>query len=675
MSKLMDMNSVKINTSRSGFDLSSKLLYSAKAGELLPVFCQEVIPSEKKRIKFQNFTRTQPVNTAAFTRLREYFDFFFVPYAQLWKQWRTFAVQIDDNNIYASDINNSQKVGDVHPYFSYKQVADYVSTLYRAAQFGATSSNSNETAFNALGYLRAPLTCKLLQYLGYGDFDFYYKHGYTEDRYELDVDDPVHYPSGKADFYDPNNVPLNPFPLLAYQKIYQDFYRDSQWEKSSPQTYNLDYIVGDGTDMQIPVESIDLDSRLSMFDLQYCNWNKDYYMGLKPRSQYGDEAVVPFGITSTENIGIGTLYGGTGLDNGESASGSVSFGTPVNVRLASGISSPFSKAIIDSSVGDVGGVYSSPEQLELLKDSISGMSILLLRQYEMLQRYKETLQSHPTDYKEQIEARFGVSLSWHDSNQVKWLGGVSRNFDINEVVNTNLADGNAADIAGKGVSVGDGYIDCDTGNEFGLVLCIYHVMPILDYSLSSALKLNTKYKFSDYAQPAFDRIGMQAIPYLELFNSRQGATLYLRQNATYPDVTASRKTMQSLILGYGPRYLDYKTQIDRVVGVFRTSEMSWCTPFSEDYFVSRVVGSYNKPVDTPAGYDFSSFFNYVVFKVNPAILNPIFGVQIGQYDEDYTKDHEDEIVRDASCDTDQFLCNVYFDVKDVKNLDYDGMPY
>ena len=53
MSKLMEMNAVKIPTSRSGFDMSTKLLFSSKAGELLPVFCQEMIPSNKKRIKLK----------------------------------------------------------------------------------------------------------------------------------------------------------------------------------------------------------------------------------------------------------------------------------------------------------------------------------------------------------------------------------------------------------------------------------------------------------------------------------------------------------------------------------------------------------------------------------------------------------------------------------------------
>ena len=31
------------------------------------------------------------------------------------------------------------------------------------------------------------------------------------------------------------------FPLLAYQKIYFDFFRNTQWEHNRPECYNADY--------------------------------------------------------------------------------------------------------------------------------------------------------------------------------------------------------------------------------------------------------------------------------------------------------------------------------------------------------------------------------------------------------------------------------------------------
>lgn len=661
MSKLMEMKDVKINTSRSGFDMSTKLVYSAKAGELLPVFCQEMIPSNKKRIKLNWFSRTKPVNTAAFTRLREYYDFYFVPYSQLWKQWKMFALQMDINSIYAADINNGQSVSDLHPYFTTRQVADFIYNL-------KNKTSIPQYAKNIFGYDRATLSCKLLEYLGYGDFT-----KYLNSQWQLPNPSPGE-SQPKDNFV---NVPLNPFPLLAYQKIYQDKYRDSQWEKSSPQTYNLDYITGQG-DCQIPVGSIDTGNINTMFDLQYANWNKDYYMGLQPNSQFGEEAVVPLS-SSGKTFQEFDFYDKYLVEDSSEPSG-VPLSDGSQVRNFNSLRTPETPTIRTDSYAigvTLGGnntkfrlAHSGSDMSRLaqaLQIAVNDLSILTLRQYEMLQRYREVQQSHDTDYKEQIEALFGVSLSWKDSNQVRWLGGVARNYDIGEVVNTNITGDSPAEIAGKGISVGDGYVDIDAQGEYGILMCIYHCKPILDYSLGAPLKLNTKYKFSDYAQPAFDRIGMQEIPLLELFNSTSMIEK-VRRAVGVPADGSDDSVLIKAILGYGPRYLDYKTAIDRVVGVFRTTEKQWVTPVGDDFWNSTFLFASKQGPDQLPVVSSDVYLNYAVKKVNPAILDPIFAVAVDS-------GNEELVGTDSSVNTDQFLCNVYFEVSDVKNLDYDGMPY
>ena len=42
------------------------------------------------------------------------------------------------------------------------------------------------------------------------------------------------------------NSAVNLFPLAAYQKIYQDFFRWSQWENADPTSYNFDWYAGSG---------------------------------------------------------------------------------------------------------------------------------------------------------------------------------------------------------------------------------------------------------------------------------------------------------------------------------------------------------------------------------------------------------------------------------------------
>ena len=75
MSDFNPLDRAKVAVHRSSFDLSSKKLFTAKVGEILPVYWQIAIPDNKYRISSDWFTRTVPVNTAAYTRIKEYYDF------------------------------------------------------------------------------------------------------------------------------------------------------------------------------------------------------------------------------------------------------------------------------------------------------------------------------------------------------------------------------------------------------------------------------------------------------------------------------------------------------------------------------------------------------------------------------------------------------------------------
>ena len=79
MSDFNPLDRARISTHRSSFDLSSKKLLTAKVGEILPCYWQIAIPGNKYRIPSDWFTRTVPVNTAAYTRIKEYYDFYAVP--------------------------------------------------------------------------------------------------------------------------------------------------------------------------------------------------------------------------------------------------------------------------------------------------------------------------------------------------------------------------------------------------------------------------------------------------------------------------------------------------------------------------------------------------------------------------------------------------------------------
>ena len=115
MANVMSLKKLKNNTSRNGFDLSKRNIFSAKVGELLPVYCKEIIPGDKFKINVKSFTRTMPVNTAAYTRIKEYYDWFFVPTNLLWNKFNTWVTQMTDNTQHADSLLSTMVLGSSHP--------------------------------------------------------------------------------------------------------------------------------------------------------------------------------------------------------------------------------------------------------------------------------------------------------------------------------------------------------------------------------------------------------------------------------------------------------------------------------------------------------------------------------------------------------------------------------
>lgn len=124
---------------------------------------------------------------------------------------------------------------------------------------------------NYFGYNRANCSVKLLEYLGYGNFESYLSGSWESSPLMA-------------------NLNQNIFGLLAYQKIYSDFYRDNQWERISPSTFNVDYL--DGSNMNLDnTLGIPFYKNYNFFDLRYCNWQKDLFHGVLPHQQYGETSV------------------------------------------------------------------------------------------------------------------------------------------------------------------------------------------------------------------------------------------------------------------------------------------------------------------------------------------------------------------------------------------------
>lgn len=586
-SNIMGLHGLKNKTSRNSFDLSYRNLFTAKVGELLPCFVQEVNPGDSIKLDSSYFTRTAPLQTAAFTRLRENVQYFFVPYQCLWKYFEG-QVKNMTKNANGGDISQiatspfaNAKVSTEMPFISYTALHAYLNKLLNYVDSSANPTElSNPFLYNN-GCWRHAESAKLLQLLGYGNFVQQFKNFSGSKPYSL-----LHVENAPA---------LSVFRLLAYQKICNDFYTYRQWQPYNASLCNIDYITPDSS------SSMDLSSKFSsisvsdlgksnMLDMRFSNLPLDYFNGVLPTPQFGSESVVS--LSQNEDVHTGSdKYQWQTLDGSAFPTGSVSSSSSDSSLTANG------KSIGHAHILPSGSITSS-------------LSIAALRQATALQKYKEIQLANDPDFESQIEAHFGIKPK-HDMHKSRFIGGSSSMIDINPVVNQNLGAGQSQDnqAVTKAAPTGQGGASFKfTADTFGVVIGIYRCTPVLDYSHVGIDRTLLKTDASDFVIPELDSIGMQQTFQCELF-------------APTSQITASasdkRKYDMSRTFGYAPRYSEYKVSFDRYNGAFCDTLKSWVTGFNTHIF------------DSDRWNDMSYFSISVpqLFVCRPDIVKDIFALQ------------------------------------------------
>jgi hypothetical protein len=629
-SNLFSFGDVRNHPHRSGFDLSRRICFTSKAGELLPVYYKLVYPGDKFQIRHQLFTRTQPVNTAAYTRIREYLDWYFVPLRLINKNLPQALMNMQDNPVQASGIVSNKVVTSDIPWTLLghdSKPLGIANLLFR--MYKGDSSAGIDPILNFFGFNSGTLGAKLAMMLRYGNF--------ISKDYVGSASGDLSFGLSKSDLdlrAFNSSYAVNVLPFAAYQKIYADHFRFSQWEKNEPYTYNFDWYSGGNifNTLALGAAGSVLKTYLegnNLFTLRYANWSKDLFMGVMPNSQLGEVSVVD--VVSSPSTETGRLI----VKAGDSNPGLTGLNFVVSTNNSGQV--PVQETTVRIGNGGIlapSGTYNGYVASEALQASFT---VLQLRMAEAVQRYREVSQVADQTARDQIYAHFGVSLSPALSDTCFRIGGSASNIDISEVVNNNLTGENQADIMGKGVGSGQGGSRFSS-DEYGILMAIYHVVPLLDYVITGQPQDLLYTSASDLPFPEFDSIGMQSLHFGRFFN--------FFTTKIPSDPTAS-------VMGYTPRFIDLKTDYDEVYGAFRSTLKSWVAPLNPDYLSSWLDSSV-----TPSSDQKTYSLNYGFFKVNPSVLDSVFKVKA-----------------DSSMDTDQFLSSLYLDVKVVRNFDYDGMPY
>lgn len=408
-----------------------------------------------------------------------------------------------------------------------------------------------------------------------------------------------------------DSVKVSPFRLLAYQKVCSDFYRVPNYEKSRVSSYNVDQPVTLGSGSWLDFVS-------KYLQLRYRPWKKDLYT-----------------ISST------TFQGSDFMSN-----------TISSPQFPSGSQSNIVSLVptTDNSSGFQGRLESSDASYHI-------MTIANLRSAFALDKlYRLSAQAGDGDYKSQIKARFGFD-PYAPQYKSEFVGSASAPVSIDQVTTTaDTLSSNGDNGTPAGRIYGNAYARSSSGffeydvKEHGILIGLSSFVPDVDYSSYGINPFNTKINREDYFQPEFDNLGKQPLSSL-CFNP--WLQVNVPSGGTEPPSHALK--LVNTVLGWFPRYVEYKTSVDEVHGQLngwlnrsfdRAPSLSlWTAP--------RFNSSDSKKFDNWRDNGLSLDFFYI----DPNLYDSIF---VNQYRGDQSED--------------QFICEVSNNVQAILPMSVSGEP-
>lgn len=466
------------------YDLSHEKKLSFKLGQLIPIYWEDISPGDKFKVRSEVFIRFAPMLAPILHRVNATVHYFWVPY-------RLLMMRKDDT--YADW--EGFITGDPESVYT-NETCPYI-----------TISNANKNLFEK---------GDLPDYFGFPPID-----------------------SGTTVTQD---VDFNCMPFMAYQLIYDHYYRDQNLITARCEE-------GGQITLQGGDRTAEDDYILGM--RQRC-WEKDYFTASLPTAYAGASSDVELDLDvwgTGGHISWREYSGQALMDAGDiKADGATNY-----LRTAAG-----DEITLGSAFGQ--GIIATLEMYELRR------SMALVRALEAEQRGGKR-------YQEQLLGVFGVIGEGYKNLYPRYLGGGKQVIHIQDFSSmANVYDPTCgandgvgmvpvlldpqANYAGQGISYGKANGFVESFSEHGIVIGILSVLPRTAYQDGIERywrKIDDRF---DFFNPFLQNIGDQEV--------YQGEIFYDPTGSDYDD-----------IWGYAPRWSEYKQRLSSVHADFRDDFNYW----------------------------------------------------------------------------------------------------
>lgn len=492
----------------SKLDLPYNHIGSAQFMLLHPMYYRHTMKTEKLQLAFTSVVRPQPIAVPLFGEITHNLRHFFVPYRLVFPNWEEFI-----GDVVASNVSHSSQVAGA-PYFD----ANDLMTLFTSPTYNFTTIVTSGEDFKVTGNLYRFTT------LGKHAYQLLYSLGY----------DLVGFTKGGFEF--------NALALLAYAKVYCDWYSNSQYLNSAP------YLA-----LQQMFKHNDPTTRLHITDAMLYQ----IIMFVRP-------------VVYKSNV-----YYEDAWDNPVSPNN----GQFTSFTFTDPTSTNGSRVVMNSN--------GTPEMMQQNASSTSLGTDYLHTALKKLAQYQHRHALSGARAIDRVLAEYGLKTDNLRLQRSIYCGVTSHNVNVDSVFATangqnSLGASVVGDYSGAGYGSTNGMLDFQNDEE-GIFITISSIVPSGGYW--QGYDRNNRHKDkTQFFNAAFDTLGVQSIEKGEVYVSKDFDSF----------ITDAGDYGQHF--GFTGRYAEYKRSIDRISGdlalpAHLAGGSSWhlMRTFTDTYFGNNVV--------------------------------------------------------------------------------------